>query len=301
MREKVKYALYSGFATTLALLPTGMLQVLGSGLRIVLEHVVRYRRKVVRSNLRNAFPEKSVKELREIEHDFYSQLADNFVETIKLLHISDSEVDRRIQVVGAELVDRLIDEGHPVVLYLGHYANWEFVPAIVRHFSKPQICSMVYKPVRDKAFDRLMLKVRSRFNPVSIPQAKVFRTLVRWARDGKPFICGFIADHRSNSRESHHEIPFLNHPTQFNPGGEEIGKRINAAYLYLDVEKPRRGHYKFTFRPIVPEHPDEESPYTRQYLHMLEQTIRRRPGLWLWSHRRWKWNKPYTVPADSPK
>ncbi len=294
MRESLKYSLYDAAFSTLALLPTPVLHALGSGARFVLERVLKYRRKVIRDNLRNSFPEKSEAEFREIEHDFYGQLADNFVETIKLLHISDAEVDRRITVEGGELVDRLASEGHPVVLYLGHYANWEFVPAIVRHFHVPQICAQVYKPLHDKAFDRIMLKVRSRFNPVSIPQARVFRTLVGWARDKVPFICGFIADHRSNERVSHHEMTFLNQRTQFNPGGEEIGKRINAAYLYLDVEKPRRGHYKFTFKPIVPPDPSEDSPYTREYLRMLEQTIRRRPGLWLWSHRRWKWTTPAT-------
>lgn len=292
MHEKVRYALYNGVFSTLALLPTPALHALGSGLRFVLERVMRYRRRIVRSNLRNAFPEKTEAELLEIEHDFYSQLADNFVETIKLLNISDAEVDRRITVDGGEFVDRLAREGHPVILYLGHYANWEFVPAIVRHFSVPDVCAQVYKPQHDKAFDRLMLKVRSRFNPVSVPQAKVFRTLMGWARAGKPFICGFIADHRSNDHVSHHEMTFLNQNTQFNPGGEEIGKRINAAYLYLDIEKPSRGHYHLTFRPIVPDNPDEDSPYTRQYLRMLEQTIRRRPGLWLWSHRRWLWAQP---------
>lgn len=298
MHERLKYALYSTAFNALAILPTPVLQVLGSGARLVLEKVMKYRRKVVRDNLRNSFPEKTEAELREIEHDFYSQLADNFVETIKLLHISDAEVDRRITVEGGELVDRLASEGHPVVLYLGHYANWEFVPAIVRHFSVPEICAQVYKPMHDKAFDRMMLKVRSRFNPVSVPQAKVFRTLVGWARERKPFICGFIADHRSNERVSHHEMTFLNQRTQFNPGGEEIGKRINAAYLYLDIEKPRRGHYRLTFKPIVPSDPTEDSPYTREYLRMLEQTIRRRPGLWLWSHRRWKWTTPAPTPAQ---
>lgn len=287
MREKLMYALYRGLFTSLALLPFPVLYGISNGLRYILANVMKYRRDVIRMNLRNSFPEKSEQELREIERDFYSQFADNIVETTKLLHMSDRQVDERIKVEGGELVDRLIDEGHPVVLYLGHYANWEYVPAIVRHFSKPQLCAQVYKPQRDKAFDRLMLKVRSRFNPVSVPQDKVFRTMVRWYRDKVPFITGFIADHRSNSSVSHHATTFLGQHTPFNPGGEEIGKRINAAYLYLDVEKTSRGHYKFTFKPIEPDNLEGDSPYTRRYLEMLEQTIRRRPGLWLWSHRRW--------------
>ena len=287
MREKLKYALYRGLFTSLACLPFPVLYALSDGIRVILSKVIKYRRNVIRQNLRNSFPEKSEQELREIEKDFYSQFADNIVETAKLLHMSDREADRRIKVEGTELIDRLVSEGHPVVVYLGHYANWEYVPAIVRHVTKPRICAQVYKPLHDKAFDRLMLKVRSRFNSVSVKQDKVFRTMLQWYRDKTPYIIGFIADHRSNSSVSHHHTTFLGQNTPFNPGGEEIGKRVDAAYTYLDVEKTGRGHYKLTFKPIEPESLEGDSPYTRRYLEMLEQTIRRRPGLWLWSHRRW--------------
>lgn len=289
MREKIKYALYRGSLGALALLPLSVLYGISDLLYLVLANGIKYRRKVIRTNLRNSFPEKSETELREIEKDFYHQFADNIVETIKLLHLSDREADRRIKVSGGEIVDRLIEEGHPVVLYLGHYANWEWVPAVTRHFKAPEFCAQVYKPLRDKAFDRLMLKVRSRFNPVSVPQKHVFRTLIRWRNEGRKFITGFISDHRSNLSVSHHRTTFLNQITPFNPGGEEIGDRMNAAYLYLDVEKTGRGHYHFTVKEIKPKDMTEDSPYTRRYMEMLEDTIRRRPGLWLWSHRRWKY------------
>lgn len=289
MREKIKYALYRGSLGALALLPLSVLYGISDLLYLVLAKGIKYRRKVIRTNLRNSFPEKSETELREIEKDFYHQFADNIVETIKLLHLSDREADRRIKVNGGEIVDRLIEEGHPVVLYLGHYANWEWVPAVTRHFKAPEFCAQVYKPLRDKAFDRLMLKVRSRFNPVSVPQKHVFRTLIRWRNEGCKFITGFISDHRSNLSVSHHRTTFLNQITPFNPGGEEIGDRMNAAYLYLDVEKTGRGHYHFTVKEIKPKDMTEDSPYTRRYMEMLEDTIRRRPGLWLWSHRRWKY------------
>lgn len=287
MQEKVTYALYRALFGAVALLPFPMLYALGSGLRILFGNVLGYRRKVIRENLRNSFPEKTDAERRQIEREFYAQFADNIVETAKLLHISDKEVDRRIRVSGAELVDRAVAQGRPVVLYIGHYGNWEWVPAITRHFHGLEICAQVYKPLRDKAFDRLMLKVRSRFGSVSVPQARVFRQLLSWHREGKRFITGFIADQRSNSEVSHHRTTFMGQPITFNPGGEEIGRRMDAVYLYLDVDKPSRGHYHLTIKEIVPQDPTEESPYTRQYMRMLEETIRRRPGLWLWSHRRW--------------
>lgn len=287
MREKLTYAFYRGLFGAIALLPSRALYVVADGLQLLLAKGIKYRRKVIRANLERCFPELTPEQRLEIEKDFYSQFADNFVETIKLLNISDKEVDERVKVRDAHLVDDAVRAGSPVVLYLGHYANWEFVPAIVRHFKEPAIMAQVYKPQHDKAFDRLMLKVRSRFNQVSLPQKKVFRTLVGWKRDGKASVTGFVADHRSNNSASHHHTLFLGQPTPFNPGGEEIGNRIGATYLYIDIEKPSRGHYVLTFKPIEPAAMEADSPYTRRYLEMLEQTIRRRPGLWLWSHRRW--------------
>lgn len=287
MRDKLKYALYRGLFGAIALLPFPVLYGLSDVVRFVLERVMKYRRKVIRDNLHNCFPEKSEAELRAIEHDFYCQLADNIFETAKLLHISDKSVDKRIKVEGGEAVDHIIAQGRPVVCYLGHYANWEMVPALVRKLKAPDLCAQVYKPVHDAAFDRLMLKVRSRFNPVSVPQEKVFRTMLGWRNKGVKYIIGFIADHRSNSAVSHYHTTFLGQSTPFNPGGEEIGNRVGAAYFYLDVSKPRRGHYTLTFVPIEPTDMETDMPYTRRYLEMLEETIRRRPGLWLWSHRRW--------------
>lgn len=287
MREKIKYGLYNAFFTSLAYLPMGALYALSDCLYFVFGKVMKYRRTVIRENLRNSFPEKSENELLEIEKDFYHQLCDNIVESAKLLHISDKEVDRRITVSGGELVDKAIAEGHPVILYLGHYGNWEWVPSIVRHYTAPEISAQVYKPLHDKAFDRLMLKIRSRFNPVSIPKNSVLRTLLKWRNEKKKFIVGFISDHRTNSDTPHNTTTFLNQTTSLVTGGEEIGNRINATYMYLDVEKPSRGHYHLTVKEIVPKEDAENYPYTRKYMEMFEETIRRRPGLWLWSHKRW--------------
>lgn len=287
MREKLIYGLYRGIFGALSLLPFPVLYGISDALYLLFAKCLKYRRKVVRNNLRHSFPEKTDKELRDIEKDFYHQFCDNIVETIKFLHMSDRQVDKRIEVIGGEIVDRHCNEGRSVVLYLGHYANWEWVPAIVRHFSKPELCAQVYKKLRDPAFDRLMLKVRSRFNPVSIEMHKVVRTLIGWKNEGRLTITGFIADNRSNSKISHHRTVFLNQQTTFNPGGEDIAKKTGSAILYLDVEKTGRGYYRFTFKEMYPADMNVDSPYTRLYMEMLEATIRRRPGLWLWSHRRW--------------
>lgn len=290
MGEKIKYALYLALFMPLAWLPLPVLYLISDGLCFIFHRCLHYRAKVIRENLAASFPEKSADELASIEKEFYRQLSDNIVESIKLLSISTSSIRRRVIVENAVLVEEAAATGAPVFLYLGHYCNWEWVPSITLHFTSPEVTAQIYKPLRDHAFDRLMLRIRSRFNALNIPQSKAFRTLLGLSRKGS-FIVGILDDHSPNHSRSRHFMNFLNHPgTIINVGAEEIGNRLNARYLYLDVEKLKRGHYRLTFKPIEPTEADGESyPVSHAYMRMLEATIRRQPPYWLWSHKRWRY------------
>ncbi len=289
MAEKVKYILYLCIFTPMAWLPFRVLYVISDFLYFIFYHLIHYRIKVVRGNIQASFPDKSPEEMLDIERKFYRQLTDNIVETVKLLHISDRTIDRHVEVIGGHLVEEIAAKGKPVFLFLGHFCNWEFVPAITRHFREPKTCAQIYKPLRDKAFNRIMQRVRSRFHPLNIPQDKALRTLFSLSRKGS-FIVGILDDHSPNHGRSHHYMDFLNHPgTIINVGAEEIGRRVGAEYLYLDIEKLSRGHYRFTFKPLAIDRDWPDYPVSHQYMRMLEKTIRRQPPYWLWSHKRWRY------------
>ena len=57
----------------MSLLPMGILHLLSNLIYFPLYYIARYRRKVVRKNLVNAFPEKTEKEIKKIEKDFYNE------------------------------------------------------------------------------------------------------------------------------------------------------------------------------------------------------------------------------------
>lgn len=286
MGEQLKYAMYMAVFKPLSWLPLWALYGISDFLCLIFKHILHYRRDVIRSNLLSCYPEKSPEQLLEIENEFYRQFCDNVVETIKLFCISERTMRSRLDVVGTELVEKVADEGKPVILYLGHYCNWEWVPAITLYYDRPKLSAQLYKKLHNRAFDRLMLKARSRFGSVSIEKTKAFREMLRIKRDVGPFITGFIADHRTSWLDTKYHAMFLRHDTMFYPGGEEIGRRIGAEYLYLDVSKLGRGRYRFEFKPIIPDS-EEEYPVTRKYLEMMQATIDRAPAYWLWSHRRW--------------
>lgn len=288
MKESVGYKVTMGALRAVAWLPLWVLYGLSDVFFVVMYYIVRYRRKMVRKNLRLVFPEASSQEIRRYERGFYRHLCDVFIEAVKLLHFSDEQARRRIQVEGAELIDEAARRGKSAVVMLGHYGNWEWVPAVTGHIKEPVVACQIYHPLSNKVMDRVMLKIRSRFGSESIPMARTVRRLLEIERDGRRFMCGFIADQRPFTKALHHWTTFLGQDTPYVTGGETIGDHIGAEYFYLDVEKLRRGHYRLTYKKIEPLTDGEEFPVTRAYLQKLEATIRRDPRFWLWSHNRWK-------------
>lgn len=277
-----------GALYTLALQPLWLLYAYSTVLSFFVHHVFRYRLKVVRRNLRNAFPEKSESELRRIEAQFYRYFCDNVVETIKLLHISDRQIKKRITLENQELVYQLIDQGRPIILYLGHYANWEWVQSMIIMLREPKVMGALYKPLRNKVMDRVMLRIRSRFNLICIPTKTAYRRLLEIRRHNPSFMIGFIADQRPTGNSVKHWTEFMHQPTAYLTGGEVIGSRVDANYLYVEAERVKRGHLVLRYKKMEPDADDRgEYPYSRLFLRMLEQTIRRAPAYWLWSHKRW--------------
>jgi KDO2-lipid IV(A) lauroyltransferase len=84
-------------------------------------------------------------------------------------------------------------------------------------------------------------------------------------------------------------IDFLNHDTPVFTGGERIMLKMNDAVFFVDMARPRRGYYTCTFRLLSPEaSKEEEFAITRRFYVLLEQSIRRQPAVYLWTHNRWK-------------
>ena len=97
MKSKLVYWLTYAGMWLLALLPFRALYILSDGVCFLMRHVVHYRRKVVRKNLKNSFPEKSEAELREIEREFYRYICDYMLEEIKMMRMSFEDLSRRME------------------------------------------------------------------------------------------------------------------------------------------------------------------------------------------------------------
>ena len=206
MNEKAQYIIVIYLLTAVAYLPLGILYLLSGLSFYIIYYIVRYRRETVRHNLELVFGTSDRKKLQETEKEFYRHMCDCIAETVKLLHISDKEVDRRVEVTNGEYIDGIIRSGHSVVLFLGHYGNWEWVQAIIRHFKAPLVGGQIYKPLHSRLMDMVMLKIRSRFGLECIPQDKAVRRLLGIERDGKKWVSFRIVS-RDGKLSRGYELP----------------------------------------------------------------------------------------------
>lgn len=287
--KKLLYGLLYGVWFVLSLLPMWVHYVLSDLIYLVVYHLIGYRKSLVRRHLAESFPEKSGDERLRIERGFYHWFCDYLVETVKLLTISEQELKRRMVFKGTETVDEIVESGQSCAVYLGHYCNWEWITSLPFWVSPKAQCGQIYHALENPVFDRLFLRLRQRMGAVCIPMAETLRRLAVYRQQQKPVVIGYISDQVPFWNNIHHWLDFLHHDTPVLTGTERLARSAGHAVFYMDVRRIRRGYYEAEFR-LIARDPKQTKDYelTDAYFKMLEESVRRDPQCYLWTHNRWK-------------
>ncbi|MDR0427025.1 MAG: lysophospholipid acyltransferase family protein [Dysgonamonadaceae bacterium] len=288
----MKYILVKAFWKLFSHTPLSVMYILSDGLFFLFYHVIRYRRKITRKNLVESFPEKSLEEIVKTERAFYHFFLDVFMETCKVATISIEEIKRRMRFTNMDLLCQSLNNQVSVSLYLGHYGNWEWVSSFPLHMKGDIISGQIYQPLTNQEINRLMRENRSRFGAINIEKKETLRWINKQIKNNSTTIVGYIADQTPRARNLKHFLPFLNHEAPVLTGTETITKRYGMDAYYLEIKRPKRGYYEATF--VKMDDDPKQLPdfrLTEIYYRYLENTIRSRPELYLWTHNRFRYAK----------
>jgi len=287
----VAYYLFYGINWIGSLLPLRVLYVFSDFIFLLLYYFPSYRRKVVATNLKNAFPEKSDEELKSIEKKFYKHMADIFIETFKLVHMSEKEQQKRFTYSNIEIIDKLRQEKRDIIAVLGHYNNWEW-PTLLPFFLKYKIV-IIYKPLQNKYFNGFINKQRSKHGIVLTPMSQIIREIINYRKNDINTLSVFLSDQTPAKGEIKYWTTFLNQDTPVYLGVEKIASKYDMAVVYFHIQKTKRGHYNLNIELLF-DHTAGLPEYliTETHTRKLEETIKEKPEYWLWTHRRWKHKKP---------
>lgn len=296
MIMRVLYPIFYALVWVLMLPPLRILYVFSDILYLLIYHLIKYRREVVRKNLQNSFPEKTEKELLKIERDFYHHFCDYFIETLKLINISDKEIKKRVQFINADALDANYKNNQSVFLYLGHYGNWEWLSLawFAQHPEYVDTFKMypAYYPLSNEFTERFMYDLRTRSKSVPVPQKQILRAIIKLNRENEKGIFIFIADQSPMWNSVQHWVTFLNQDTATIVAPEKLAKQTGYPVFYIKIRKIKRGHYSSEFIKLVDE-PNQipEFEITERYMDEMQKTINEDPAYWLWTHKRWKFVK----------
>jgi KDO2-lipid IV(A) lauroyltransferase len=247
---------------------------------------------IVRTNLANSFPEKSEEERRAIERDYYRNLSEYFVDAVDIASITKKGIMKRCVWPDENRIALNRQTGkRNWITMLGHYGSWELMSTFGFYRDSAAMVS-AYHPVENRAFDLYYRKVRRHLPDVdTVPMKELLRFYMTHKEgiDGRPLSVALIADQEPHPDAQSWWVKFLNQPTVFFHGGEKIARKFGLPVYFMHVRKLRRGYWEQTFELIWDgESPTADREITDTYARMLEEEIRANPGLWLWSHRRWK-------------
>jgi len=226
----------------------------------ILYHGIGYRKKTVQKNLKLAFPEYTAVQLKTIEKQFYHHLCDLFLEMIKSISISEKQLRQRMVFTNPDVMRQFEDRDQNAIIIMGHYASYEWLTAFQLDIKNPSFG--VYKRVKNPYFDRMVHRIRSRWNTTMLANKIVRREMQRYIDSGR------IANYA---------------------GVERIARDFNLPVVHLNVQKLKRGHYEGTFQ-ILTETPQdmEEHGIISAFAKALEKQIREAPQYYLWTHERFK-------------
>jgi Kdo2-lipid IVA lauroyltransferase/acyltransferase len=288
--DKLAYFVFRFFVFLFRLLPFRMIYFLADIIFPLLYIVIRYRRKVVRKNLKNSFPEKSEKEIARITRQFYRHFCDVFFESVKSFSMKESAVCERYKFINSELTDRLYEEGRPVICVTGHFNNWEWGGIAAGSQMKHRPVGF-YKPLSNKRVDSYVQKKRISGRSLLASITKTAETFQVFRNEPSIFL--MIADQRPSSPRLAYWMKFLNQDTPVLHGPEKYARLNNYPIVYADVQKIKRGKYEVEFI-LIEENPTSSrtGEITKKFMAILEEKVREHPQYYLWSHNRWKFTRP---------
>jgi len=285
--QLLAYILIYPILWLISILPFRLLYAFSDLLYLFVYKLFGYRINTVTKNLKLVFPDKSENEIKNITKKFYHHLCDMIVESIKSLTISETEMKKRFIFTNVEEILEIEKKNKSIVLMCAHYASWEWIFILQKHINHKGYA--VYKRLNNKYFDRLVKRIRARYNSYLITTKETIPVLMASKQKGELTLNGFISDQSPKIKKAFHWNEFMGIKVPVHTGAEMLAKKLDMAVVFFKVKKIKRGYYQTTFETVTL-NPNDYKNYeiTDIFLKFVENQILKTPEYYLWTHKRWK-------------
>jgi KDO2-lipid IV(A) lauroyltransferase len=234
-----------------------------------------------RRNLRRALPTLDDQAIERVVIGMWDNLGRVVGEYPHLRRLGET----RVEMVGAEHLLQLRDDGKPGICFSGHLGNWELLPVMTARDGVG--LSNVYRATNNRHVDRLLRILRADSAELIPKGAAGSRRVI--AALGRGAHLGLLVDQKMNDGIA---VPLFGRDAMTAPALAQLALKYDCPVLPGRVERVGGAHFRMVIEPplVLPRSGDRQAD-TRALMaavnRQLERWIAARPEQWLWLHRRW--------------
>lgn len=189
-----------------------------------------------------------------------------------------------VELVNAEHLYAMRDDGRPGLFVSAHMANWEIAGECARASGLP--LHLIYRAPNNPAMDSLFAK-RHRSGELLPKGLYGARRAMKLLRNGEHL--GVLIDQKMNDGIP---VPFFGRDAMTAPAVAEFALRFDCPIVLTRIERLAGCRFRMTFDPpLVVDRTGDHERDVRAIMtainERLEVWIRQRPAQWFWVHRRW--------------
>jgi KDO2-lipid IV(A) lauroyltransferase len=253
-------------------------------------------RRIVRRNLRLAFPDWSPEKIRQTSKGVFQHLGATFAEICQLATYSKSDVVDRVAIVGAERWRHALDSRQGLIMVSAHLGNWEFGMQFAACFMQRPALG-VAKRIRFQPLSQWVQNLRTRFGTSIIHKKGALPDMRQALRRGE-IVCLLVDQ---SKRKEGVDVNFFGHKVPATPAAAFLSLRCKSpilpifcireasGQLTIHVERPINTRWSGDLRADV-------QANTQLITDTVESMIRKYPEQWFWVHKRWKKYYPHVYP-----
>ena len=249
------------------------------------------RTKLARSNLQNAFPEKSESEIEDILKGMWANLGRTAAEYIYLDRIFDINEDDqskgRVEITGDDNFHAMKDFDGPVICFTGHTGNWELLPIASAAYGLN--ITALFRPPNNRYIAQRVLAARTTAMGHLVPSKVGASWALANVLDEKGAV-GMLVDQFFGRGT---EITFFDQQTLANPLLAKLARQYDCKVFPARCIRLPNGRFKIDIEPEVPlpRHKDgslDANQLTQDINSCIERWAREYPDQYLWLHKRWR-------------
>lgn len=248
--------------------------------------LAKKRKRMAILNLKNAFPEKTVFEIKQLAKQHFESLGISLFESMLVWWGEHRKKDdcfekTLISYKNLEYLEEAQASKQGVIILVPHFTTTDIVGLFL---SFKTTLSPVYRPHDNPLMDYLILKGRTLNNMSPISKYNT-RAMIKTLKIGGNL--GFLPDQKFTSK-GHINVPFFNKDAPSNPATSKLTKITNCLILPTFLKRLDNGKYELTFhQPIYNFSTNNEYQETKRLHQIYEQEIKQNPAQYLWVHNRW--------------